>query len=249
MNLDNLAAWRQIPPEEKIALMSRAHSQGILASVIMIVVCCTVAVGLQLSWIMWGSFLICPFVFQFAAGKAWRDIRPRLMLEYLAARAAARRYAFTAKSTMLEPALCFRGQLEHLFDEDKVMEALEASIENNHKIAAWIVLFPDAVIAMSERPGGARLEFAHLINDKLAISGESPESEKEYSRHRAVTVGYEDKNRGSRKIRIRSEYPAALMVFEKKAQEFKKEAQIRYEEVIKDVGVGLLLGDASEEEL
>src|SRR5262245_17453106 len=129
--IDNSEAWRQIPPEEKFALMSRAHGSGILACGITIILGCTLAVGLHMPWLMWGSMIASPLIFQFAAGKAWRDLRPKIMLEYLAARSAARRYAYTADSKDLTVSLIFRGHAEEMFEKDAIQDALEAIIANN----------------------------------------------------------------------------------------------------------------------
>lgn len=221
--------WRQIPPEEKFLLMSRAQAKGVLACIVMIVTACTVAVGLRQSWIMWGSFILAPFVFQFSAGKAWRSLRPTVMLEYLAARAAARRYAFAANSKDLYLSLIFKGLARSHFDsDDKELRELEAAIENTAKAAVWVALFNDAVVLMSEQAGGARLEFAHLLNDRLEISGQSPSNSGEYTNDREVMLSYTDRKSGEvRRISITSHYPAALIVFEKKIQALKNEVKAK----------------------
>jgi hypothetical protein len=215
MIIESTEIWRQIPPEEKFELMSRAHAKGVTAAVITIIICSTIAVGLQLGWVMWASFAICPFVFQFAAGKEWRGLRPRIMLEYLAARSAARRYAFTANGKDLSLSFMFRGHFERLFDEDRAQEALEAAIEKTKEAEVWVALFADSIILMSEQPGGARLEFSSLLSpDRIQVTANSSDN-KDYSSYKELVLASLHKN-DRRKVKLTSKYPAALIVFEKK---------------------------------
>jgi hypothetical protein len=86
--------WRIVPPEEKLSLLAKANSAGFFASLMGVLVGWTVAVSLSLQWLVYVSLIFCPFIYQFAAGRTWRSARPRAMLEYLAARSAARRFAF-----------------------------------------------------------------------------------------------------------------------------------------------------------
>lgn len=208
--------WRSIPPEEKIELMAKAHAKGIMSSGILIIVGCTIAVGLKVSWIMWGSLIISPFIFQFAAGKEWRGLKPRVMLEYLAARSAARRYAFDQRGKDLTPRLVFRGTLEEEFDRDHVQEALEAMIENTKQAEVWVSLFGDTVVMISERVGGAELKLGHLIDEKLTVSSQSASGGGDYSNDKVVQLIIKDKGKPERRFRLTSRYPAALVVFEKR---------------------------------
>jgi len=217
--------WRQIPPEEKFALMSRAHAKGFVVCIIAFIVASTIAVALQLPWFMWGALLLSPFIFQFAAGKEWRGLRPRVMLEYLAARAAARRYAFTIQSKDLALNFMFRGILRREFENDEGhMKELEWAIEHNKETEVWVALFKDSLVLMSECKGGARVEFAHLLDDKFSAEGRSDSGE--YSSDREVVLSYEDKREGLERAVLTSKYPAALVVFEKKLQGMLKENQI-----------------------
>ncbi len=217
--IDSSDLWRQIPPEEKFDLIARAHSLGVLACLVTFLVGCTLAVGLKQSWLMWGSLIMTPFVFQFFSGRAWRGIRPNLMLEYLAARSAARRYAFTTRAKDLTLNFIFRGTIERQFEDDEAeLKALEAAIENTTQTQVWVALFKDAIVMMSEMPGGAKIEFAHLLNDKLVIEGRSSSDRGEYSVGREVFLSYSDRKPGPQKVKLTSRYPAALVVFEKKIQ-------------------------------
>lgn len=216
IHVDANELWRQIPPEEKLEIMARAQSKGILAGAVLILIGCTLAVGLHFEPLMWGAILVSPLIFQFAAGKAWRDLKPSVMLEYLAARSAARRYAFANQSKDLGLILIFRAHCEELFGDDRLNEALEAMAGDRAHMDVWVALFNDCVVLMTERLGGAELILAALANDRLTVSAESPESGQEYAPDREVTLTAKSRTGHIRRIKLRSRYPGALVVFERK---------------------------------
>lgn len=213
--------WRRIPPEEKLEMMAKAHSKGIGASLVVLLMTGTVAVGLRFPWVFWGAFLAVPFVFQFVAAKAWRDIKPRTILEYLAARSAARRYAYSAQSQDLTPELMFKGSLERSRQEDTIEQQMDFDPEKPRppRTPVWVALFRDTLVMMSEQQGGAKLEFAHPL----------------FERFKATAEGFEDGTPNDRRIRLdvsarkdstaatfflTSDYPASLLACERKIQSF-----------------------------
>lgn len=217
---DSSEVWRQIPPEEKVEIINKAHAAGVLATVISLIIVFTASIGLQLQWLMWGSLICSPFVFQFASGKRWRHMRPKLMLEYLAARSAARRFAYAAGSKDMRVMMIFRGSLEEVFDADQRNEELEAEMMDRKESDVWVALFSDCIIMMTERPGGAELEFGYLMNERMRVEGRSPTGEDEYSSNREIKIDVLDRVRGKHSYRLTSRFPAALIVFEKKAKSF-----------------------------
>lgn len=223
MALDITDIWRNVPPEEKFEMMARAQSRGILVSFISILICATMAVGFQMPWLLWGSIIISPFVFQFATGKAWRDHRPKVLLEYLAARAVTRRYAFAVSAKDLGLKLIFKGRLEEEYSDTNVQDALDRAFDNQRNIDVWVTLFNDALVVISERPGGARCELASPFNDKLMIESIS-ESKSDYSNGKTVIITLTDRTHVKRRFRLTSRYPAALLVFEKQIQQLLKAA-------------------------
>lgn len=206
--------WRQISPEEKLTLLNRSHSSGIFASLGLILIGAAFAVGLQEVWLFWGSFIVAPLVFQFSAGRTWRSLKPAIMLEFLAAKSAARRFAFTANAKDLTLQLLFRGKMEEVVMPDADEAQLEQTIANNNEIAVWIALFKDGVVLMEERSGGAQAHFAQPITSKFELEVENgPDGD--YGSDKALILGYTHKVFGSRKVKVRSEFPGALVVFEK----------------------------------
>ena len=177
--------WRMVPPEEKFELMARAQSKGVGAASICIIILCTMSVGLKLGWLMWCGFLFAPFVFQFAAGKEWRNVRPRVLLEYLAVRSASRRFAFGVRSKELSPKMILKGTLERVYDNEHIQEAMEAIIASNKSAEIWITLFGDAFTMIAEAPGGAEVKLAALLDSKLKISSDSNQ---DYSNQKEVFI-------------------------------------------------------------
>lgn len=232
MLVDSLEVWRNVPPEEKFELMAKAQAQGVMAALLLIGIGCTVAVGLQIQAIMWVSLIGAPLVFQIASGKAWRDLRPKTMLEYLAVRSAARRYAFASQAKDLTLALVFRGY----FMPEKNEGGPDISYGNNSENQSepepvWITLFNDALVIMRERLGGASLVFSHLLNDTLEIRATSPNSGKDYANDKQLLITYPLKGGMRASFQLTSRYPGALVVFEKKALALSKQQMARRAEL------------------
>lgn len=239
--IDATELWRQVPPEEKFELMSRSHAKGIWAAFIVILLGSTLAVGFKADSLMWSSFLISPVVFQLAAGKAWRNLRPAVMLEYLAVRSAARRYAFSNNAKDLSLELVFRATAHEVVDEENGRQALELAFAKRDHESVWITLFKDSLILISECAGGAELRFAHLIDERLHIEGYSPESGSEYGTDRQVTITAIPKGavkgkgaEAGRRIRLTSKYPAALVVFEKRLAQLLEDRQKEQKALLPD---------------
>ena len=227
--IDSKQLWRQIPPEEKFELMARAHSQGMFSAVGAIIVGATLAVGLHISWLLWVSILISPVIFQGTASKSWRSIKPRVILEYLAARSAARRFAFSLNSSKLTVASMVRGHFEEVYKSESRTEQLEAEFEDQKEKDVWIALFHDALVVISEQAGGAKLELGQLLVKNIEVSGDSPSGQGEYANDREVHLRITGNSGIVRNCKLTSRYPAALVVFEKQIQSLIKEAQSQKE--------------------
>ncbi len=230
MSIENTDTWRAIPPEEKVELMARAQSKGFMAAFMTCIVGSTIALSLHVGAIMWASIIIAPFVFQFAAGKAWRGFRPRLMLEYLACRSAARRFAFSAGSKDLTANLIFRGQLELIFEQEDSQERLDAEVNNNQILDVWIAVFRDTLIMLTERPGGATIAVSSPINDKMKVESSDNGG---YTQSKEVLLSVRDKLGADKRYKVTSKYPAALVVFEKRLLKFQIENRERIERELK----------------
>jgi hypothetical protein len=210
-NLDINNLWRQVPPEEKFELMASAHSQGTLAAVTAIIIGMTIAVSLKQPWLIWGSLLFGPLIFQATSVKAWKHLKPRVILEYLAARSAARRFAFSLNSSKLSIASIMRGTIREVSDLDHFDEAQNS--KNGKPV--WIALFHDALVVISEQAGGAKLELGQHLAKQIEVSGESPSGMGEYASDREIMVGLTTVSGLKRNYILTSNHPAALVVLEK----------------------------------
>jgi len=223
--IDSKELWRQIPPEEKLQLLSAAHAKGVSAMLGSIVLAATLAVGFENPWILWSTILLSPLVFQFVSGKQWRARRPRTMLEYLGARSASRRFAFSLKGDDLQLQLLFRGEVEHDFGED-VLSQLDASVEGKSKAAVWVALFGDTVVLMSEARGGAKLEFGHRTNASLDISVDN-HGGSDYSNEKEITLRSTDGTSKGKSVKLTSKQSAAMVVFQKKVLQAKEKSSLK----------------------
>jgi hypothetical protein len=236
--------WRRVPPEEKLELMARAQSRGVGASLVILLITGAVAVGLRMPWFFWAAFFTIPFAFQFASARAWRDIKPRTMLEYLAARSAARRYAYGAQSKDLTVELIFKGILQRDFSTLGESEELEARIEARDKVAVWVSLFADTIVMMSERPGGAKLEMIHSILERIEVTPEGFDDSGAQSRRLVFDI--EVRKGEVERWFLTSAYPAALLVCERKIKRAVEENKIHLEKQLLATK-GLYTREAPEE--
>lgn len=212
--LDSQEIWRKIPPEEKYELIARAQSRGVIAVLITLIISGTIAVGLKFPPIFWTLLVLSPFVFQYGAGRSWQGLRPKVMLEYLAARTAARRYAFALRGHDLAVSFIFKGSIRRQFELDEKNEELAHSLDHADLTQVWVVLFADSLVIIRETAKGASMVFGHLINDELQLKGQSPEGESEYSSRRELSIMATDQTNAS--WFLTSKYPAALVAFEKR---------------------------------
>ena len=56
--------WGRIPPEERLEIMAAAQAKGVQASVMLLLMGFSVAIGLKAPWILFGTILLLPFAFQ-----------------------------------------------------------------------------------------------------------------------------------------------------------------------------------------
>lgn len=225
-NNSSLDIWRKVPPEEKLELMARAHAQGVAASLLVLGIAATAAIGLKIPQLFWGAFTAVPFVFQLVSVRAWRGLRPRLILEYLAARSAARRYAFGAHGQDLNSALMFRGELQSEIGDGA--PPVEDDLLGVVWRPVWVSLFPDTFVIISEQRGGAKLEVARVLDDRLSAKaiGFEPGDD---SRERKVVLSFTGKDGNTWTFSVRSQHNAALLAFERKIHGFIAEQKAELE--------------------
>lgn len=218
--------WRRISPEEKLQILARAHTAGTAAVMLLLFIFLILAVGLREKYILWSSILLLPIVFQRASLKRWRELKPQTILEYLAVRAAARRFAFAVRARDLSVHDILRGwwtvETEDRSNNNSLFpdETLKASQP------VWLVLLGDCLVCISETPSGANLEYAALLRDGVemqSVSVESPIGGKIPVREFRFWGGLTSKEQAS--YRFSSQFHGSMMVFEHRLEQQKKQIQ------------------------
>jgi hypothetical protein len=214
--------WNCIPLEEKLLIMHRAQGSGVIYAMMVILGASGVAIGYKFMFVFWGSVLIAPIVYKLVSNGCFKQHQSQLMLLYLGARSAVRRYAYRYNSVDLTLELLLRGTL--LIVREPITEGSEPSKDEevldsrkNDLIPVWIALFCDTVVVIGEGSGGARLYFAHNFVKGLGVRGFSLNDEGDYSRRRVVALRRPNEQD---EYLLQSDTPAALIVFEKKLNHF-----------------------------
>jgi hypothetical protein len=206
--------------------MAKANAKGAIAAISFFTIVGTLGVGLYLDWMVWSGLLIAPMIFQLAAGQAWRSLRPTAIMEYLAARSAARRFAFSLNSKDLTIQLLFKGTLLRTRSEDDIKFTFDSVESVIDETKVWIALLTDSIVMMSESKEGASLEVAKVIDDKFQVQGVSAPGDSTYANSRKIRIGFREGKKGvEKRFVISSKFPAALIVLEKRLMQILENAR------------------------
>jgi hypothetical protein len=220
--------WQSVALEERLELISKCQASGFIAALVNLFVVGSIAYGLDKIWLLaaalGGSF----FVFPLFSSYTWRNGKPSIILAYLAVRTIARRYAYSFNFPNIDIILIFKGEAKRVFDSKEQEELykqktkidLEYSDSPYKKV--WVVLMRGGVVVMSEKKGGAKLEFMTTFNHENTINEVTEDID---SGERACIVDGIAQSKGKKFI-IKSRHKAAHYVFEKQysniIEEFKK---------------------------
>lgn len=220
LNLSVDDAWNAVALEERLELVSKAQAHGLIGCSCSVLLIGTIAYGFDAIWLLWAGMATVPFVFPLFASYSWRRGKPALILAYLAVRAVARRYAYGYNLTDLDIVLIYRGTMKELF-KSKEEEALskhkqtvdfEAPAEAEKLV--WICLLRGGVLVLSERAGGAKLDFISPIVPELNVRRPRPEED---GPENAVVIEGCHMSKG-RVVMISSNAVAAQYVFDKQLE-------------------------------
>jgi hypothetical protein len=217
--------WNSVALEERIELISKSQASGIISATISIFVISSVGYGLDNIWFLVVALASGFFVFPLFSSQTWRNGKPSMILAYLAVRTVARRYAHGLNLPDIDIILIYKGQFEEIFSnrEDEEMHYQSQSIsfdtnENSSKQKeVWIVLLRSGFLLLSEKRGGARLEFVTPILSDTSIDYDQS------SKNPTYTIMGSGMNKG-RTVRLSSKYQAAHYVFLKRFQAIAFEA-------------------------
>lgn len=204
--------WRRIPPEEKFEILSKSHASGTSAVLFSIIVFLVISVGLREQLIFGLAIILIPLIFQRAASKRWRELKPRTIIEYLAVRSAARRFAFAGRARDLSVHQIIRGNWIEEHSESAEINGSQLTVQEK---PVWLVLLGDSLVCLSESSRGAILEYGAHLRDEFEMQSVEVES----SRQKKVPLRefrFWKLSSTTERIscRFTSRYPGAMLVFE-----------------------------------
>ena len=219
--------WQSVSLEERLELISKSHASGFLASCITLFIMGSIAYGLDKIWLLAVAVGFAFFTFPLFSSQTWRTGKPSLILAYLAVRTVARRYAYSFDLTNIDLILIYRGHMKPIIDskEDEYQQQKDSTeFDSNFEeyTPVWIVLMRGGIIVMSERIGGAKLEFITPILHDTRI--EEAEEGSLSPREAGSIIHGSGVNKG-KSIILKTGYKGAQYVFTKKVEQLVLEAQ------------------------
>ena len=173
--------WGTIPTEEKEEMLFRAQASGMLRAFVFILLTISVSLGSGQYWLIILGILASVIIMPSFAEKQWRVQKPVRIIKYLAARSVARRYAYGYGLKRLEIQQVMRGYIQEVLDKSlqeadvrttKPLIFINGTLSEKKEV--WICLLQSGLVVMSEKLGGAKLEFISNF-DKGVDSNYLPE--------------------------------------------------------------------------
>ncbi|HMO18257.1 MAG TPA: hypothetical protein PKA63_13345 [Oligoflexia bacterium] len=209
--------WQSVALEERLELISKCQASGFLAATANLMVVGSIAYGFDQIWLLAAAVASSFFVFPLFSSFTWRSGKPSLILAYLAVRTMARRYGYSFDLPNLDIILIFKGEYKELFDtkeqEELYKQKQKVDFDNISELSrkVWVVLMRGGVLVMSERRGGAKLEFISTISHESTIK--NTEENIDPSERACIIEGVAQSK--GRKILLKSRHKGAHYVFEK----------------------------------
>lgn len=220
-------AWNAVALEERLELVSQAKAEGVFAAFVFMLMMGAVGYGFDNILLLPISLLLCFMVVPLFASFAWRREKPKLILSYLAVRSIARRYAFGYRLHNFDVVLIFKGTRVLRYssrDEEEFarqQQTVDFNTQVNDQAEVWIVLMRGGLVLLSERPGGAKLEYITPINADSRISKPSVQDE---ALDGSLLIQGAGNYRG-KDVLISSPYSGAMYVFERQFSRLLSERQ------------------------
>jgi hypothetical protein len=209
--------WQSVALEERLELISKCQASGMIAAIVNLFVVGSIAYGFDkislLAAAVAGSF----FVFPLFSSYTWRNGKPSIILAYLAVRTLARRYAYSFDFSNLDIMLIYKGHAKQIFSskEEEELFLQKQKVDINFKghvcKPVWIVLLRGGVIILSEKKGGAKLEFVTPFTHENTIVDTDEDVE---PHEKGCIIDGTVQSKG-KKFMIKTRYKAAQYVFEK----------------------------------
>ncbi|HQH27743.1 MAG TPA: hypothetical protein PLP17_10135 [Oligoflexia bacterium] len=214
-------AWQAVSLEERLELISKAQASGILASIATMLLVGSIAYGFDKVWLLVAGIAGSSFVYPLFSSYSWRKEKPALILAYLAVRSMARRYAFAYNLGDLDIVFIYRAAIKEIFQDRSAAELARqrqdidgSSFVDGFK-DVWVILMRSGVVFLSERDGGAKMEFITSFGNEAKLR--KPAANEAAPDDRALVLEGAGFTKG-RTVLLTSRYPGAHYVFEKKFQ-------------------------------
>lgn len=236
--------WQKVPQEERDELLARAQEKAFEVCSVVALLGCSVAFGLDLTWILLGVAALLPILFQVVLMRHWVELKPQTVARYILAAHTAKQYARGLGVRNPTPRVLFRGSLMQLREPDPQIDeefaldyAEELSAENTTNSGAgynadlmnpkevWISLFSDFMMMFSEAEGGAHIEFTSPILHDFAAVLDTPEDLDEAVTERQLTIEANAADGKPARWLLTTPHVSALLTCERKVRFFIHRAQ------------------------
>ncbi len=211
-------AWNAVALEERLELLARAKAHGIIAAAASLLVALAIAYGFDQIWLLAAGLVGAVSIAPLFTNHSWRFGKAKLILSYLAARSIARRYAFGYRLDNLEIILLCRGIAQPYYrnreeeEFSRTTEEIDFESGNYRGKEVWICLLRGGIVILSERKGGAKLEFLTPVLPDITCRRATAEDSAEPGSLIVTGSGFA----AGKAVALTSPYPGALYVFEKR---------------------------------
>ncbi len=212
--------WQSVSLEERLELISRSQASGLIASLVTVFMVGSIAYGLDKISLLVVAFGCAFFTFPLFSSHTWRTGKPSLILAYLAVRTVARRYAYGFDLPNIDIILIYRAKMQPLFATTEEEYAhnkknFDSGSSTRSETPVWVVLMRSGILLLSEKTGGAKLEFVSPIVHDTAIE--------EYTENlrmgeSACTIQGSGVSKG-KSVLLKTKYKGAHYVFVKRFQQ------------------------------
>lgn len=227
--------WQSVSLEERLDLISRSQASGFISSIITLLLVGSIAYGLDEIWLLVAAVGCSFFTFPLFSSHSWRTGKPSLILAYLAVRTLARRYAYAFDLQNIDIILIYRGHFKEILGSEEEEYNRQKNLADFGQVAddfipVWIILMRGGVIVLSERVGGAKLEFiTPIVHDTKLTELESGLGRREVG----CVLDGSGMNKG-KSIILKTNYKGAHYVFTKRFEQLVFEA-IKTQETIENL--------------
>ncbi len=235
-------AWNAVALEERLEMLARSRADGIIAGAVVALLIGAIAYGFDQVWLLAGSLAGALLAMPICASYSWRKNKPAVILSYLAVRSVARRYAYGYKVGDFSVILIFRGTMRQLFasDADEAMARQRESVDFDSNLnpdkKVWVCLMRGGLVCLSERLGGAKLEFITPVSADLQVGSGS--GNVEGGADQAVIVTATTGDMKGRSVKINSEYSGCMYVLERQLRRLVEENRQHRERLEKQQTAG-----------